>query len=105
MEKKYAALFCRKDSAYKNRPHFDVWDADRDATKYDVDMPVVAHPPCRAWGMLQHHSFRSFDNPWYERVSEMGLAIEAMKQVFKCGGILEHPKDSRLWNLLWNQVN
>ena len=86
---KYAALFTREDSGYKDRAEWDVYDINRDATNYKGDLPVVAHPPCRAWGILSHMA-----NP---REGEKELAHFAIKQVRRCGGILEHPSGSRLF--------
>ena len=86
---KYAALFVREDSGYKNRPEWDAYDAGRDATTYIGNLPVVAHPPCRAWGQLSHMA-----NP---RQGEKELAFFAIEQVRRCGGILEHPSGSRLF--------
>lgn len=86
---KYAALFVRKNSAYKKRPDWDCYDADRDALTYTGWLPVVAHPPCRAWGVLSHMA-----NP---PVGEKEYAFFAIKTVRRCGGILEHPSGSRLF--------
>jgi len=82
-------LFARKDSDYKKYPFFDVYDFDRDARTYHGINPVIAHPPCRAWGRLSHMA-----NP---RPDEKQLAWFALTQVRLCGGILEHPKGSRFW--------
>ena len=56
---KYAALFCRSDSAYKKRPDWDVYDADRDALTWEGGMPCVCHPPCRTWGVLAYMAFNA----------------------------------------------
>jgi hypothetical protein len=48
-----AVLFARCDSIYKTIPECDVFDMDRDALTYRGNMPVIAHPPCRAWGRLR----------------------------------------------------
>lgn len=65
----------------------DWYDAARDARRYDGPLPVVAHPPCGPWGRLRHLSRK--DSP--------RLAIHAVEQVQRWGGVLEHPADSQLW--------
>lgn len=87
-----AVLYARKDSVYKIYPWADVWDAERDARKWPGGAPVVAHPPCRAWGRL-----RGFAKP---RPDEKALAIHAVAQVRQWGGVLEHPKASTLFDEL-----
>ena len=85
-----AALFARTDSRYKDFPElFDVYDIDRDARGFNQSYPVLAHPPCRAWGMLSHMA-----NP---RPDEKVLAWFALDKVRKNGGVLEHPKGSRFF--------
>lgn len=84
-----AVLFARKDSIYKTLPGCDVFDLERDARNYRGPFPVVAHPPCRSWCRL-----RAFAKP---RHDERDLAIFAVDQVRKYGGVLEHPLGSELW--------
>ena len=84
-----AILFARDDSRYKDFNVYDVYDIHRDARTFCKKMPVIAHPPCRAWGMLSHMA-----NP---REGEKQLAYLALAQVRLNGGILEHPAGSRLW--------
>jgi len=84
-----AVLFARADSHYKALPGTDVYDIDRDARSFAGGAPVVAHPPCRAWGV-----FAMFAKP---REDEKALAPWAIEQVRKWGGVLEHPAGSRLW--------
>jgi len=86
---KIAVLFARNDSRYKQLEGYDVYDIDRDARQFCAKMPVLAHPPCRAWGMLSHMA-----NP---REGEKQLAYFALAQVRLNGGVLEHPAGSRLW--------
>jgi len=81
-------LFARCDSDYKHLG-CDVWDIERDARNYRGDAPVVAHPPCRAWGRL-----RTFAKP---RPDEKELALFAVDVVRRVGGVLEHPAYSSLW--------
>lgn len=82
-------LFARADSNYKALPDCDVFDIERDARTFPGGIPVVAHPPCRAWGRLRH-----FAKP---RPDEKDLARWAVAQVRKWGGVLEHPASSTLW--------
>ena len=86
---KVAVLFARKDSIYKTMPECDVYDIDRDARNYDGPLPIVGHPPCRAWGVLSHIAKPRFD--------EKELSPWCVDQIRKWGGVLEHPKASRLW--------
>jgi hypothetical protein len=84
-----AVLFARRDSVYKSFSMCDVFDFDRDARTWPGGSPVIAHPPCRAWGRLRH-----FAKP---KVGERQLALFAVVAVQKFGGVLEHPEWSSLW--------
>lgn len=84
-----AVLFARDDSRYKQLEGYDVYDIHRDARTYCKNYPVIAHPPCRAWGQLSHMA-----NP---REGEKQLAYFALAQVRLNGGVLEHPASSRLF--------
>lgn len=89
MGKQVSVLFARSDSNYKKMLGCDVWDKDRDARNYIGANPVICHPPCRGWGRL-----RKFANP---EPGELELAGFAVDQVRRCGGVLEHPAFSNLW--------
>lgn len=84
-----AVLYARRDSVYKTIPGLDVFDEDRDARTYAGRLPVVAHPPCRAWGR-----FAKFAKP---APHEKDLARHAVAKVRELGGVLEHPATSDLW--------
>lgn len=86
-----SALYVRKDSIYKQLG-VDSWDIERDARLYDGLGPVICHPPCRAWGQLSHMAKPRHD--------EKELAIIAINQIRKVGGVLEHPRGSKLWKFL-----
>lgn len=88
-----AVLFARHDSIYKGINGCDVWDKDRDARKWPGGVPVVAHPPCRAWGRLAHMA--------KPREGEKDLARWAVKMIRQYGGVLEHPA----WSTLWTDQN
>lgn len=88
MAARVAALYVRADSVYKSLG-VDCWDIERDARLYDGVLPVIAHPPCRAWGQLSHMA--------KPREDEKALALHAVGCVRRLGGVLEHPKESKLW--------
>lgn len=75
---------------YKTLAGVDVWDKERDALRWPGGCPVVAHPPCRAWGSL-----RGLARP---SPCEKDLALWAVQQVRRWGGVIEHPARSLLWN-------
>lgn len=75
---------------YKQMLSCDVYDMERDARTYDGPHPIVAHPPCRAWGRL-----RQFAKP---RPDERNLGRLAVSLVREFGGVLEHPACSTLFD-------
>lgn len=83
-----AALFVRRGSPYY-RLGCDCYDIQRDARTFAGPGPVVAHPPCRAWGRLRHLA--------KPREGERELAFLAVDFVRRFGGVLEHPQASRLF--------
>lgn len=84
-----AVLFARSDSIYKTMEGCDVWDEARDATAWLGGSPIVAHPPCGPWGRLYK---------FCKKPEQKALAIWAVKQVRKWGGVLEHHSTSRLFS-------
>ncbi|MDC7712203.1 hypothetical protein [Vogesella indigofera] len=84
-----SVLFARERSNYRFLPGVDLYPASRDARTFNGGTPVIAHPPCRAWGRL-----RQFAKP---RPDEAALAVFAIDQVRRYGGVLEHPAHSTLW--------
>lgn len=87
--KTVAVLYARKDSIYRDIPGCDVWDEERDARKFSGNMPIVAHPPCRAWAGMAHLA--------RPRADEKDLARHAVAMIRENGGVLEHPATSKLW--------
>lgn len=88
MTREIAVLFIRKDSIYKELVE-ECFDIERNAAGYNFKLPVICHPPCRAWGRLRH-----FAKP---REGEKELALFSVDLVRKFGGIVEHPRSSLLW--------
>lgn len=82
-----AALYVDvKRGPYPAIPGVDCWGVERDATKYAGPWPVIAHPPCGHWGRYSH---KCFDDGHTGPI--------AVNQVRRFGGVLENPKDSKLW--------
>lgn len=90
-QKKVTVLFTQANSIYKELGT-DNWDIHRDATKWKGGNAIIAHPPCRAWG-----NYAQWAKP---RPGEKYLAIWAIRQARMHGGIVEHPRRSRLWKRL-----
>lgn len=82
-----AALYVRSDGPYAGMDQVDAWDAARDARLFSGPGPVVAHPPCGAWGRYWR---------WYKG-TDADCGPRAVEQVRRYGGILEHPADSKLF--------
>ncbi len=84
-----AALYVDPRGPYPAMPDVDAWDEARDARKYAGPHPIVAHPPCGPWGSLRKWS-----------TQDRGLALLAVRQLVRFGGVLEHPRGSALWKAL-----
>lgn len=82
-----AALYVSPHGPYMDMPDVDPWTVERNATQYAGPWPVVAHPPCGAWGRYYQ---------WSHDDGSTGPI--AVAQVRRWGGVLEHPRDSKLWN-------
>ena len=50
-----AALCVAPNSLYKTMPGVECYDQARDVRSFTGGMPVVAHPPCRAWSAYTAH--------------------------------------------------
>lgn len=83
-----SVLFTTENSIYKKLRQ-DCWDIKRDARKWPGGNAIIAHPPCRGWGDHAHKSKHT--------ESEKQLAVWAIHKIRMWGGILEHPRKSKLW--------
>ncbi len=81
-----AVLCALEKSFYKTLPDLEVYDKQRNAYTFNLDIPVIAHPPCQQWSRLK--SFAKFDR------EEKDLAFFCLEKIKKNGGILEHPAGS-----------
>lgn len=86
-----AVLCVATNSIYKQLPGVDCYDAGRDARTFPGGMPVVAHPPCRAWSAFCAHQAKVPDG-------ERELGVWCADQLRECGGVLEQPAHSRLFD-------
>lgn len=82
-------LFVRDQSIYKAMG-LDCYDRRRNALTFAGTGPVIAHPPCRTWGNLRTVATRA-------PADEHALGPWAVDQVRRCGGVLEHPAGSTLF--------
>ena len=88
--KRIAVLCAARNSVYKDIQDVDVYDIERDCRTFPGGMPVVAHPPCRAWSAYCAHQAKPLPG-------EKELGPFCVEKVKENGGILEHPAHSRLW--------
>lgn len=82
-----AALYVEPEGVYSGVANVDLWAADRDARTYGGPWPVVAHPPCQAWGRFHRLALND----------EGGCFAAALDAVRRWGGVLEHPAYSHAW--------
>lgn len=86
-----AALCVAKTTAYRAMEGVECYDQSRDVRTFAGGMPVVAHPPCRSWSAYCAHQAKPDPGE-----KELGpLCVDWLR---KCGGVLEHPAHSRLWD-------
>lgn len=85
-----AILCAAPNSVYHQIPGVDVYDRKRDARTFAGGMPVVAHPPCRAWSAYCRHQAKP-------EPGEKELALWCCDQLREWGGVLEQPAHSHLF--------
>jgi len=91
--KTIAALCVGRKSIYKSIEGVDAYDIDRDARTFAGGMPIVGHPPCRAWSAFCRHQAKPMEG-------EKDLAVFVVDKLRECGGVLEHPA----WSMLWDEL-
>jgi hypothetical protein len=87
-----AALFVQPNGVYP-RLGLDCWPEERDARRYTADYPVIAHPPCAAWGAYSKPTPKSLARGPL-RGDDGGCFASALESLRRCGGVLEHPRGS-----------
>jgi hypothetical protein len=85
-----AALCVASNSAYKTIPGVHCYDKARDVRTFTGGMPVVTHPPCRAWSAYTSHQAKP-------EPGEAELGLLCADWLRREGGVLEHPAHSRLF--------
>jgi hypothetical protein len=86
-----AVLCVAAKSIYRSLPGVECYDLNRDVRTFAGGMPIVAHPPCRSWSAYCAHQAKPEPGE-----KELGpLCVEWLR---KCGGVLEHPAHSRLFD-------
>jgi hypothetical protein len=71
-------------------PDVDCYDQKRDVRTFTGGMPIVAHPPCRAWSAFTRHQAKP-------EPGEAELGLLCAEWLRSEGGVLEHPAHSRLF--------
>jgi len=88
-----AVLCAARNSIYKTLPFVDVYDIDRDVRTFSGGMPIVGHPPCRSWSAYCRHQAKPLPG-------EKEIAPFVVEKLRECGGVMEHPAHSTLWDAL-----
>lgn len=91
-----SALYVESDGVYYGVPEVDLWPIERDARNYRGPWPVVAHPPCQRWGRYWGGAPTTW--PRLKLGDDEQCFNDALTDVRRWGGVLEHPKDSHAWN-------
>lgn len=89
-----AALFVETNGCYFNDPRVVPFDITVDARIYDLDLPVVAHPPCQLWGKMAKVNYSRWGGEHNKPGNDGGCFSAALRSVVRCGGVLEHPAQS-----------
>lgn len=85
-----SVLCVHGNSIYKTMPGVEAYDMNRDARTFPGDTPIVAHPPCRAWSTHCRHQAKPLPG-------EKELGPWCADMLRQCGGVLEHPAHSHLF--------
>jgi hypothetical protein len=89
-----SALFVQKNGVYFDK-NIDSWHEERDARKYNGNLPVIAHPPCQLWGNMAFVNYARWGGEHNKPFNDGGCFESALKNVNRCGGVLEHPAKTR----------
>ena len=92
--RRVAILCASTGSVYHTLRGLDVYDPRRDAWTFPGGMPCIAHPPCRTWSALCSHQVKLSEE---DKSYEQALGLLCAEAVKACGGILEQPAHSRLF--------
>lgn len=93
-----AALYVDPRGVYSDIPGVEPWGLpDRDARLYSGPHPVVAHPPCAAWGRYAKPTPESAARG--PILGDDGRCFwKGLVSLWSWGGVLEHPRDSKAWS-------
>lgn len=95
--KTIAALFVQPDGCYPEINFIDAWPESRDARKYNLNLPVIAHPPCQRWGKMAKVNYARWGGEHNKLGNDGGCFKSALGSVNRCGGVLEHPAQTYAW--------
>lgn len=88
--KTISALCVAPRSIYKSFEQVECFDRRRNVVTFTSNTPIVAHPPCRAWSRFTRQQAKP-------EPGEKDLGPLCVGFLRECGGVLEHPAHSHLW--------
>lgn len=92
-----AAIFVQPEGSYYGIDFIDMWPEERDARLYNLDLPVIAHPPCQRWGKMAKVNYARWGGEHNKLGNDGGCFKSALNSVNRCGGVLEHPAQTYAW--------
>ena len=92
-----AAIFVQPKGSYHGIDFIDMWPEERDARLYNLNLPVIAHPPCQRWGKMAKVNYARWGGEHNKLGNDGGCFKSALDSVNRCGGVLEHPAQTYAW--------
>ena len=86
-------LCAARSSNYQAIPGVEIYDKNRDALSCRSSRPIIAHPPCRFWSAWNHTAQAEVST----MIGELLLGVFCVRKILANGGVLEHPRLSRLF--------
>lgn len=98
---KVVALYVEHGGVYFGLDDVEPWALpEKDARQYDGPHAVVAHPPCERWGVFWSGGPSAHKAGRPRQLGDDGGCFRAaINAVRKFGGVIEHPRGTKAWEV------